>query len=188
MPLIWRPPIETAVTATVVILAALGLSVQLRALAAPLHALIDKYKDALLAISGRADKAEKLADALNQTLAAFERAVGDKRALEQSLASEREQTAFLRERVTELQRALLALTNKGIEAQVVGQTFRASEPPDSGFIPGPTRWQAASGAYSPVEPLVHTLTKNNPSTTFRGADLRVMQSVSGPHLPDEPAS
>jgi hypothetical protein len=73
--------------------------------------------------------------------------VGDKRALEGSLTAERSQTTFLRERVTELQRALMAFQDKGVAAQVV----RHGKPdrPEDVVPERPNRWTAAAGTFRP---------------------------------------
>ena len=179
----WRPAIETLAVVIAVFVATFVVMVRIAHLAVPLNALQSQYKDALSLISLRADKAEKLNEALSQTLRAFENAVGQTRAYEASVHAERQQGAFMRERMTELQRALLAVKDAKVEAQVVGQTRRDKEGPEPPYIPGPTRIQAASGTY---EPLTVELTRRNPSTTypFKGPSDIAGQSrrESGPTL------
>jgi hypothetical protein len=163
--------IYAAVTFVVVLLAVLAIRAEIRALANPLLALQSQYKDALLILSGRADKEAKLAEEAIAALAAFKAAVADKKGLEAAVSAERAQNEFLRERVTELQRALLALTDRRVEATVVGQTIRENAEPEPPVPFRPSRWQAASGNVPTFEPLVAELTRKNASTTYRPADL-----------------
>lgn len=158
------PTIYAAAVVVAVALACYWLTTRLANLAGPLIALREAHKDALLSISLRADKAEKLAEATLSLLANFERAVGDKRSLEAAANFERVQSEFMRERVAELQRAVIGLANPKVEATVVGQTSRDKDGPEIPVAPGPSRWQAANGT---SEPLTAELTRNNPSTTYK---------------------
>jgi hypothetical protein len=164
--------IYAAVTFVIVALSVLALRAEMRALANPLLALQSQYKDALFLLSGRADKESKLAEEAIAALAAFKAAVADKKGLEAAVSAERAQNEFLRERVTELQRALLALTDRRVEATVVGQTSRDRNPEPDGPVRLKTNlWQAANGSLPVIEPLVSELTRKNASTTYRPADL-----------------
>lgn len=114
--------------------------------------------------------------------------MSDKRALENALTAEKAGTEFLRERVIELQRGMMALANPKAEAQVVGQTNRDKAEPEVPYVPRPARWAGVGNSgfdgEDYVEPLTATLTRMNPSTTYKGpSDLRgLAQRESGLHL------
>lgn len=117
---------------------------ELSALRSSTLKLQESYKDALTAISARADREAAIAKQTLEVLASYEKSVGDKRGLESTVTAERAQNEFLRERVTELQRSLMAFTDRRVEATVVGQTNRDKTPETEPVLPI-SRWAAASG-------------------------------------------
>ena len=174
-------PAELAAVLAFLVVAVVGFSIAtlwiLSAMRAPLTELTTKYKDALSAISARADQEAALATTALEQLGNFERAVGDKRSLEAAVKSLTEQTSYLQERLTEMQRANIALANPKAEQIIAAQTFRKDQK-DEPYSPPPPRWAAANGDTNMPEPLVAELTRLNPSTTykFRGADLVTMST------------
>ena len=159
------------------------LARQIENLSRPLAKLQTEYKDALVAISNRADRADQLAKTALDSLGNFERAVGDKRSLEAAVKSLTEQTAYLQERLTEMQRAAIGLVNPKLEATLTGQTNRAKEEPEDPYHPPPPRWAAASGLveakpfWGDKTPLVEEIQREleaRRSVSFRGADLSTM--------------
>lgn len=182
------PTIVSAVTLVCLLLGFAYLALRLRALSLPLSKFSSEYKDALVLISARADKAELNLQAALAQLASFERSVGDKRGLETSLSAERDNNAFLRERLTECQRAIVGLTNPKLEATLVGQTSRSKEAPEPPFTPKTARWVAAGEGSQSVpfwgdkEPLVNELSRRA-SSSFQGSDLAgLARRESGPTL------
>lgn len=90
--------------------------------------------------------------------------MGDKRAIEASLNAEREGSTFLRDRVTELQRALMAFQDRAVAAQVI----RASSPEKEEIVAErPTRLAAAHGTYRPSRPLGDILRETQTAQAFK---------------------
>lgn len=143
-------PAELSAVLTVLAVAlVVALHIRTSALSRPLAKLQTDYKDALVLMSQRADKAEKLAADTVATLASFERALAGKRDLEFAVQSLTSQASYLQERLTEMQRANIALANPKAEQIIAAQTLRGKSEPEEQIPQGPSRWQAAEGSWAP---------------------------------------
>lgn len=103
-----------------------------------------KYLDALASITSRAEAAEQLAASQALTIHAFRDSIGDRK-LADGLAS---QIAYLQERLTESQRAVVTLTDLRAGQAVVRQGQSAPETPEA--PPRQTLWALASGQGRPT--------------------------------------
>ena len=102
-----------------------------------------KYLDALGSISIRAQKAEDLCASQTRVIAAFSDSIGDRKLSE----SQATHVAWLQERLTEAQRAVVALTDLRAQQTVVNQA-KPSEP--APIVPyRPSRWAMAAGISEP---------------------------------------
>ena len=102
-----------------------------------------KYLDALGSISIRAQKAEDLCASQTRVIAAFSDSIGDRKLSE----SQATHVAWLQERLTEAQRAVVALTDLRAQQTVVNQA-KPSEP--APIVPyRPSRWAMAAGIAEP---------------------------------------
>lgn len=147
----------------------------LRALRSSQTQLQFDHRDALVALSRRADKAEGLASQLTDGLRAIER--GDRKTIEAALKAAQENAAYLQERLTESQRAVVGLADAKVSANILGATSRKDVKEDA--VPaGPTRWQAASGTYRPSLPLSEML-KPTKSATLASPYKIVPDPVEG---------